>query len=168
MPYCQKITPFQKTNHFQKNTYFEKIAPIFKITHFQSFNLGFKILTQVQIVKSWLFLSFFFNIFTMLIHFYLFSSIFVYFGRFLSICNRFHPFPPHYRFLHDQVWRNGLPTLLKSLIRTVWAYSESQTAQILDWGYLRKNSFFCAKWPNNHFPVAESGFWGDFSQVLGG
>ena len=27
----------------------------------------------------------------------------------------------HYRFLHDQVWRNRLPTLLKSLIRTVWA-----------------------------------------------
>ena len=26
----------------------------------------------------------------------------------------------HYRFLH-KVWRNGLPTLLKSLIRTVWA-----------------------------------------------
>ena len=54
--------------------------------------------------------------------------------------------PLHYRFLHDQVWRNGLPTLLKSLIRTVWAYSESRTAQILDWGYLRKNSFF-AEWP---------------------
>ena len=52
MPYCQKITPFQKTNHFQKYTYFDKIAPIFKITHFQSFNLGFKILTQVQIVKG--------------------------------------------------------------------------------------------------------------------
>ena len=28
-------------------------------------------------------------------------------------------YPVHYRFLHDQVWRNGLPTLLKSLIRTV-------------------------------------------------
>jgi len=109
----------------------------------------------------------FFNIFTMLIHFYLFSSIFVYFGRFLSICNRFHPFPPHYRFLHDQVWRNGLPTLLKSLIRTVWAYSESQTAQILDWGYLRKNSFFAQngritifQWPKVVSEVIFPRFWG--------
>jgi len=103
----------------------------------------------------------------MLIHFYLFSSIFVYFGRFLSICNRFHPFPPHYRFLHDQVWRNGLPTLLKSLIRTVWAYSESQTAQILDWGYLRKNSFFAQngritifQWPKVVSEVIFPRFWG--------
>ena len=109
----------------------------------------------------------------MLIHFYLFSSIFVYFGRFLSICNRFHPFPPHYRFLHDQVWRNGLPTLLKSLIRTVWAYSESQTAQILDWGYLRKNSFFAQngrktifEWPKVVSEVILGGslYWKVFSE----
>ena len=32
----------------------------------------------------------------------------------------------------------------------------------------RKSTFYTSQWPKKHFRVAESGFWGEFSQVLGG
>ena len=32
----------------------------------------------------------------------------------------------------------------------------------------RKSTFYTSQWPKKHFRVAESGFWGDFPQVLGG
>ena len=36
------------------------------------------------------------------------------------------------------------------------------------YGLLRNRAFYTSQWPKKHFRVAESGFWGDFPQVLGG
>ena len=118
-----KNYPISKNESFSKKYLFWKNAPIFKITHFQSFNLGFKILTQVQIVKSWLFLSFFLQYFynvnpllSIFIHFCLFWSIFINFQPFSSFSPSFLCFLHFCPFVSIFIQSCPFPFILSTLI----------------------------------------------------
>ena len=70
--------------------------------------------------------------------------------------------------LHKTFLYQGLLLRPKKTVGGVECFGPVGSGQIGSLQGFEKTSVFTKQWPKNHFRVAKSGFWGEFSQVVGG